>query len=185
MWRQILGMTAFISFVMIMMFFFVDNMWDIEYAIHGAWFDDNGVATPKCKYFTMLFNIFVYLHLFNEINSRKVSSDSYNVFSNLLDNFYFIGVFIVTIVIQYVMIQYGGRMTRCSPLTGDEHAFCLLVGSTSLIAGLALKFTPESLTKKIPSLFNENENNDNSKIVQFYKKQAETKVSDLAKPKKA
>lgn len=59
----------------------------------------------------------------------------------------------------------------------------MLVGSTALIASVALKLLPESLTQKIPALFNENENDEKSKIVQLYKKADKAKVSNIKKPK--
>jgi hypothetical protein len=59
----------------------------------------------------------------------------------------------------------------------------VLVGSTSLIASAALKILPESISSKIPALFNENQKDDKSKIVQLYKKSAEAKVSNMKKPK--
>jgi magnesium-transporting ATPase (P-type) len=118
MWRQILGMTAYITLVMIFMFFFLDDIQDLQFdSFSPIWYDQNDNPTAQNKYFTMLFNIFVYLHLFNEINCRKVSNDQYNVFDHLFSNFYFLGVFITTIAVQYFLVQYGGRMVRCSELT--------------------------------------------------------------------
>ena len=59
----------------------------------------------------------------------------------------------------------------------------MLVGSTALLASVALKLLPESLTQKIPALFNENEKDEKSKIVQLYKDSAKAKVSNIKKPK--
>lgn len=174
-------MTLYITAVMIFMFFFLDEMWDIgEFTFADPWFlnDENSTPTAKCIYFTMLFNIFIYLNLFNEINSRKVKTDQFNVFEHLFDNFLFIFVFCATIAIQYFMTQYGGRITNCAKLAGDQHAFCILIGSTSLIAGFVLKILPDSITDKIPSIIDESKSNEKDKLVQFYKKQAEAKVSD-------
>lgn len=68
-------------------------------------------------------------------------------------------------------------MARCARLTGEQHAFCILVGSTSLFASLALKLLPESISKKFPRLINERANLDNDPIVKAYKAQADAKVS--------
>lgn len=178
MWKQIIGMTAFISVVMIILFMFLDNMWDLgEFSFDQEWFSGDGTPSAKCVYFTMLFNCFIYLHLFNEINSRKVRPDQLNVFEHILDNFFFIVIFAGTIAVQYLMINYTGRMARCAHLTGEQHAFCILIGSTSLIASLVLKLLPESLSKRFPRLINERANLDNDPIVKAYKAQADAKVS--------
>ena len=181
MWRQILGMTLYITIVMVFMFFFLDEMWGIDFPdFNSPWYnaDADGTPTGKTIYFTMLFNIFIYLHLFNEINSRKVKSDQLNVFEHLLDNFLFIGIFCLTIAVQYLMTQYGGRMVRCAALEPDQHAFCVLIGSSSLVAGFMLKFLPERINERIPSLIDETKSNEKDKLVQFYNKQAEAKVVD-------
>lgn len=75
------------------------------------------------------------------------------------------------------MVNYTGRMARCARLSGEQHAFCILIGSTSLIAGVAIKVLPESISKKIPRLINERANLDNDPIVKAYKAQAEAKLS--------
>jgi hypothetical protein len=166
MWKQIIGMSAYITFVMIMLFFFLDNMWELgDFSFTQEWFSSGGVPSAKCVYFTMLFNTFIYLHLFNEINSRKVRPDQLNVFSHIQDNFLFIMIFCLTVVVQYLMVNYSGRMARCARLAADQHAFCILIGSTSLIASFILKFLPESINKKIPRLINERANLDNDKFV--------------------
>lgn len=178
MWVQIIGMTVYVTIVMIFLFFFLDNMWDLgDFSFEQEWFSSEGVASAKCVYFTMLFNTFIYLHLFNEINSRKIRADQFNVFEHILDNFYFLAVFAVTVAVQYFMIQYGGRMARCAVLTSEQHAFSILIGSTSLIASFVLKIIPESLKAKIPRIINERANSDNDPLVKAYLKQANAKVS--------
>ena len=100
MWRQIIGMTGFVSLIMIVLFMFLDEMWDLgEFSFDQEWFASDGTPSAKCVYFTMLFNCFIYLHLFNEINSRKIRPDQWNVFEHLIDNLMFIVIFAATIAI--------------------------------------------------------------------------------------
>lgn len=130
----------------------------------------------------MLFNIFIYLHLFNQINCRKVKDSEYNIFEKILSNFYFLGVFLGVFVVQHFFVQWGGKMTRCAKLTGQEHAFSILVGSTSIIAGFILKSLPKRLDDKIPSLIDEKRNLSKDRIVQFYNAQASAKVVNKPAP---
>jgi P-type Ca2+ transporter type 2C len=155
MWRQILGMTAYITGVMLFMFFFIDDMWGLTYQDTDDWTDVNGDPTSKCKVFTMLFNTFIYLNLFNQINCRKVKSDQLNVFANIFSNFHFLSVFCAVAGIQYVFVQWGGKLTRCAELSGDQYAFSVLVGSTALIFSFILKRLPEKWNDKIPELIDE------------------------------
>lgn len=92
MWRQIVGMTLYSSFVMFLMFWFNEDIWGITYNMSDPWMD--GVdPSLKTKAFTMLFNIFVYMHLFNMINCRQIKPTRRNVFKGLTNNLYFIFVF--------------------------------------------------------------------------------------------
>lgn len=162
MWRQILGMTAYITAVMILLFFTIEH-----------------IMGSKEKRGTLLFNSFIFLHLFNEINCRNVNGKSLNVFEHIHRNLYFIFVFAATIAIQLLMVEYGGGFTQCSALDSQENAFCLLIGSTSLLASLVLKLLPESIDKNLPVLLDENKSANDSKFVKLYNKVNEAKVTEI------
>lgn len=68
-------------------------------------------------------------------------------------------------------------MTRCAELEPQQHAFCILIGSTTLIVGVILKKLPESWNSKIPKLIDERASTSNDPLVKMYKAQAEAKVS--------
>ena len=74
------------------------------------WFDiDSGriddsestdLRTPgPTQHFTIIFNTFVMMTLFNEINARKIHGER-NVFKGLNRNPLFIGIWIVTFIVQ-------------------------------------------------------------------------------------
>jgi hypothetical protein len=56
-----------------------------------------GDPTPKCYHYTMIFNTFILMQVFNEINARKLRD--YNVFKGFFNNWLFLMILIVTIVI--------------------------------------------------------------------------------------
>ena len=74
-------------------------------------------ASGVSKRFTLFFNVFVFLQIFNEINSRKLYSAQINVFSNFFNNFMFLFVIILTTVLQIVFVQYAGTYLKTVPLT--------------------------------------------------------------------
>ena len=185
MWRQILGMTAYITFIMVFMFFFIDNMWGWEYSKYTEDYDDNGLPTGTLKVKTMLFNTFIYFHIFNEINCRAIKAKEFNVFANISTNFYFIAVIAGEFIAQYYFVQWGGKITQCTPLDGEQHAFCLLFGSSSLLVSLLLKLTPESLADKIPKFLDESEKLDESNKTMKFFNSANTKVTDIKLLKKS
>lgn len=50
----------------------------------------DGVPTNKLIHYTFLFNTFVYMTLFNQVNSRKLGVKEYNIFSYIFNNFLFL-----------------------------------------------------------------------------------------------
>jgi len=80
--------------------------------------------------------------VFNQINARKIEDGQLNVFKDFFNNPMFIVIMIITISVQLVMVEIGGVVTKCSALNTHQNVYSILVGSTSLIWGLLLKFIP-------------------------------------------
>jgi len=62
----------------------------------------------KLQLYTMIFNTFVFMQVFNEINSRKLGEHEYNVFVGFFNNPLFLLIMLFTIVVQMAMVEYGG-----------------------------------------------------------------------------
>lgn len=57
----------------------------------------------------------IYLFLvFNEINARKLERDELNVFEGICGNYMFWLVMIITIVVQYGLMMFGGKYVGIS-----------------------------------------------------------------------
>ena len=97
------------------------------------WNDETG------KHFSIFFNVFVLLQVFNEINARKLKSDEINVFENFFNNKLFLIILVSTIIIQLTMVKYGGKSLKTVELSFKENVLCLLLGSMSLLSCLAYK----------------------------------------------
>jgi Ca2+ transporting ATPase len=103
---------------------------------------------PKLKHFTIIFHTFVFMQIFNEINSRKIGKDEYNVFKDFFNNGQFIIILIMKMTVQILMVEYGSRFLRTIPLSIYEHLICIVIGSFSIIQGLLVKFLiPTTLFK--------------------------------------
>jgi Ca2+ transporting ATPase len=57
------------------------------------------------QHFTMIFNVFVLMTLFNEINARKIHGER-NVFKGLFANPIFYSIWIVTLFLQVSYLFY-------------------------------------------------------------------------------
>ena len=146
MWKNITGMIIYISSVMFVMFWFNEDFWGLTYGMEEDMFS-SGEPTNKCRAFTMLFNIFIWMHIFNLINCRDISEKKFNPFRSIFSNKLFIFVLAGTISFQFVMVEYGGVLARTSGLTNKQHSFSILIGASSLVASFVLKKLPEKITK--------------------------------------
>lgn len=81
-------------------------------------------AGAPSEHYTLLFNCFVMMTLANEVNCRKLHGEA-NVFVGILDNPWFVGILVTTLVLQCAVVQFGGRAVQCHPLSADEWLFCL------------------------------------------------------------
>jgi len=104
-----------------------------------------GAKTQKLLHYTFIFQAFVFCQLFNQLNARKLEPDEFNIFDGLLRNPLFIGVVVFTFVIQMVIVEIGGRITKTYPLNQDQNLFCVAWGSGELLWGIFIKFLPLKL----------------------------------------
>jgi hypothetical protein len=97
--------------------------------------------TQKMLHYTIIFQVFVFMQIFNLINSRKIGEEL-NVFSHFFNNKWFIIIFLTTIVIQCVLVELGGSAVKTYPLNLNQNIICLSIGALELFWGLILKFLP-------------------------------------------
>ena len=89
---------------------------------------------PPTVHFTIIFNVFVLMTLFNEINSRKIHGER-NVFKGLFSNPIFCVIWVTTLISQVLIVQFGGRAFSTAPLNGTQWAICVALGLSELLWG--------------------------------------------------
>lgn len=62
-------------------------------------------------HYTIIFNIFVLLQLFNEVSCR-VLDDSFNIFSKILTNKLFVVIWVLEFIGQYCIVQFSGQVFK-------------------------------------------------------------------------
>ena len=93
MMRHILGHSLYQLIVMFVLTFHGHVLFDIPYGFgqpHGA---------PPTQHLTIVFNAFVLMQVFNEINSRKVHGER-NVFRGIFRNQLFLAILFGTLIVQ-------------------------------------------------------------------------------------
>ncbi|XP_062419914.1 plasma membrane calcium-transporting ATPase 1-like isoform X3 [Pungitius pungitius] len=106
---------------------------------------DNGrnspLHSPPSEHYTIVFNVFVMMQLFNEINARKIHGER-NVFEGIYRNPIFCSVVLGTFALQIVIVQFGGKPFSCTALTIDQWLWCVFIGVGELLWGQLISAVP-------------------------------------------
>ncbi|XP_056660610.1 plasma membrane calcium-transporting ATPase 2 isoform X2 [Monodelphis domestica] len=102
--------------------------------------------SPPSEHYTIIFNTFVMMQLFNEINARKIHGER-NVFDGIFRNPIFCTIVLGTFAIQIVIVQFGGKPFSCSPLQLDQWMWCIFIGLGELVWGQVIATIPTSRLK--------------------------------------
>ncbi|KAI8388871.1 PMCA-type calcium-translocating P-type ATPase [Radiomyces spectabilis] len=90
---------------------------------------------------TMVFNIFVFLQVFNEINCRRIDG-TLNVFKNIFDNWIFLAVQVAVIGGQILIVTFGGIAFKTVPLSPLQWLITVAIGSLSIPVGMVIRLLP-------------------------------------------
>ncbi|KAI9495890.1 PMCA-type calcium-translocating P-type ATPase [Zychaea mexicana] len=91
---------------------------------------------------TIVFNIFVFLQVFNEINCRRIDG-SINVFKDIFNNWIFIAVQVAVVLGQYLIVTFGGIAFKTTPLTPMQWLVTVLIGALSIPVGTIIRLLPD------------------------------------------
>ncbi|XP_063542836.1 plasma membrane calcium-transporting ATPase 3 isoform X7 [Cydia strobilella] len=140
MMKNILGQAIYQLFIIFSLLFVGDRILNIP---SGR---GKQLNTEPTAHFTIIFNTFVMMTLFNEINARKIHGQR-NVFQGLFTNPIFYSIWIGTALSQVVIIQFGGMAFSTAGLSIDQWLWCLFFGAGTLVWGQLVTSVP---TRKIP-----------------------------------
>lgn len=93
------------------------------------------------QHFTFIFNAFVMMTLFNEINARKIHGER-NIFSGLLVNPVFCFIWLMTLTSQVCIINFGGEAFSVTKLDQEQWIWCVAFGVGTLVWGQILCCVP-------------------------------------------
>ena len=126
--KNILGHAMYQLLVLFVLIFYGETFFGIP---SGRWAP---LHSPPSVHFTIVFNTFVMMTLFNEINARKIHGER-NVFSGLFSNPIYYIIWIATFASQIFIVQFGGRWFSTSALNVEQWLWCLALGVGTLLWG--------------------------------------------------
>uniref|UniRef100_A0A669DEN3 Calcium-transporting ATPase n=1 Tax=Oreochromis niloticus TaxID=8128 RepID=A0A669DEN3_ORENI len=140
MMKNILGHGVYQLVIIFTLLFAGEKLLDIDSGRNAP------LHAPPSEHYTIVFNTFVMMQLFNEINARKIHGER-NVFEGIFNNPIFCSIVLGTFIIQIVIVQFGGKPFSCVALTIDQWLWCTFLGFGSLLWGQVISSIPTSRLK--------------------------------------
>jgi len=140
MMKNILGHAIYQIAVILSLLFVGEKFLDIDSGRYAP------MHSPPSQHFTVIFNTFVMMTLFNEINARKIHGQR-NVVSGLHRNPIFVGIWIATLIGQIIIVQFGGMAFSTSGLTLEQWMWCIFFGFGDILWGQIVTTIPN---QKLP-----------------------------------
>uniref|UniRef100_A0A8C3APU4 Calcium-transporting ATPase n=1 Tax=Cyclopterus lumpus TaxID=8103 RepID=A0A8C3APU4_CYCLU len=142
MMKNILGHGVYQLVIIFTLLFIGERMFNIDSGRNAP------LHSPPSEHYTIIFNTFVLMQLFNEINARKIHGER-NVFDGIFHNPIFCSIVVGTFAVQIVIVQWGGKPFSCAPLNMEQWLWCLFVGVGELLWGQVIATVP---TERLPCL---------------------------------
>ncbi|CAI5531901.1 unnamed protein product, partial [Closterium sp. Naga37s-1] len=89
---------------------------------------------------TIIFSSFVFMQIFNQLNSRKL--EEWNVFEGLLTNRLFILIVAIELSVQVLLVELLGKFAGCVQLTMLQWTLCFVLGAGCVPFGMLTKLIP-------------------------------------------
>lgn len=153
--KNIIGQAVYQITVVFTLLFVGDKLFNITSGIGQE------IGAPPTQHFTIIFNTFVVMTLFNEINARKIHGQR-NVFKGIFTNPIFYCIWICSMLAQVVIIQFGGLAFSTTPLSPEQWGWCLVFGIGTLVWQQIINTFPCGRPKKFHEEDDENSSSGDS-----------------------
>uniref|UniRef100_A0AAQ6AG30 Calcium-transporting ATPase n=1 Tax=Amphiprion ocellaris TaxID=80972 RepID=A0AAQ6AG30_AMPOC len=140
MMKNILGHAVYQLTTIFLLLFLGEKMFDIDNGRNAP------LHAPPSEHYTIVFNTFVLMQIFNEFNARKIHGER-NVFEGVFNNIIFCTIVLGTLVIQILIVQFGGKPFSCVSLTIEQWLWCIFLGVGSLLWGQLVSSIPTKWLK--------------------------------------
>ncbi len=143
---SILSQSLYQLIVLIIILFWGPEIWGIkdtsDFVDENDWIEENYV------HFTIFFQTFVMMQVFNAINCRKLKINEINVFSNFCNNPFFFLIELLILIVQFLLVEFGGQFVKLSGLSIYQHLACLGLGIGTLLYTFLIKKIPYSFFER-------------------------------------
>ncbi|PSN62507.1 calcium-translocating P-type ATPase [Corynespora cassiicola Philippines] len=134
MWKMIVGQTIFKSVVSFVFYFAGGQI--LNY--------DLSDPDKQLELDTIIFNIFVWMQVFNMFNNRRLDNKM-NIFEGVHRNWYFIGIILIMVGLQIAIIFIGSRAfaIKSGGIDGTQWAISIVVSFFCIPWGCLIRLFPD------------------------------------------
>jgi Ca2+ transporting ATPase len=135
--KHIVGQTLLQLTLLLLLTFLGDKWFNVPSGRASVSADDDAEST---QHLTIVFNTFVWLQLFNQLNCRQGVADKpmlrlVEIWSNKLS----LAALGAQCGLQVAIVQLGGELFHCAPLNAGQWGACVCMGALALPLGWALR----------------------------------------------
>jgi Ca2+ transporting ATPase len=143
--KHMLSQATYQLIILLVLTFAGDSMMGIP---SGRYSDvDEEHKNDPTQHMTMVFNTFVWMQLFNEVNCRKIH-DEVNVLEGMLGNHVYMYVTVLQVLMQILIVEGTGDFFNCTGLTAGQWGVSIAFGAGSIPVRALLR---EFSSKKMPA----------------------------------
>lgn len=131
MWKMIVGQSIFQFAVVLVLNFAGYQILGLDKQVH----EDVQVLG------SLIFNLYVWCQLFNQVNCRSLTRDL-NFFKGLHRNSWFMGIILIEVALQILISYKGGQAFSVVPMGGREWGITIVAGILSWPVGVLVRLIP-------------------------------------------
>ncbi|RLL95662.1 hypothetical protein CFD26_104621 [Aspergillus turcosus] len=143
MWKLILGQSIYKLALCFTLYFAGDTILNYNTDIHQQ----------QLELDTIIFNTFVWMQIFNELNCRRLDN-KFNIFQGILKNRWFMVINALMVGGQVLIIFVGGAAFGVTRLDGSQWAICIGCGAFCIPWAAVLKLIPDRHVARLMSVVN-------------------------------
>ncbi|KAK7219578.1 hypothetical protein V2G26_007581 [Clonostachys chloroleuca] len=135
MWKMIIGQSIFQLVVSLIFYFAGPEI--LNY--------DRQDEDMMLQLDTLIFNLFVWMQIFNEFNNRRLDN-KFNVLEGVQRNYFFVFINLLMVGLQLLIVFIGGRVFGIKPggLNGPQWAISIIVALMSIPWGVVVRIFPDA-----------------------------------------
>ena len=142
MWKMIIGQAVYQLIITFTLYFAGASILEYDVAAN---------ADLKTELDTMIFNTFVWMQIFNELNSRRLDN-KFNIFEGVHKNYLFIGINAVMVAGQIMIVFVGGAAFQIKAIDGMQWGVCLICAAPCIVWAIVLRCVPDRWAEVLFSL---------------------------------